>query len=284
LLVHENYARLAPWPSGAEDRVRFASARQPERPRKVAILAGGLGSRLVEETRSKSKAMIPVGDRPILWHLLRYYAHFGLTEFVVALGYQGDSVRAFFAEAGFRRAPPAVAGPDCQRWVDDTLTVDLVETGPTTQNGGRIKRLAPYVGGGTFMLTWCDGLADVDLDRLIAFHRSHGRLATLTAVHPPGRFGRLALVGERVCSFDEKAIGADEWINGAFFVLEPAVLDRIAGDDTQFERETLRTLAEDGELMAFRHDRFWHCMDTLKEAEDLNALWRSGAAPWKVWE
>jgi glucose-1-phosphate cytidylyltransferase len=149
-------------------------------------------------------------------------------------------------------------------------------------SGGRIKRLAPYLDG-PFMLTWCDGLADVDLARLRDFHRAHGRLATLTAVHPPARFGRLTLAGARISAFREKTVDPDEWINGAFFVLEPGVLDHIAGDETQFEREPLSRLAAAGELMAHRHEGSWQCMDTLKEAEDLNALWRGGGAFWKVW-
>ena len=162
-------------------------------------------------------------------------------------------------------------------------TVRLVDTGLDTMSGGRIKRLAPWLGGAPFMLTWCDGLADVDLDRLRSFHRGHGGLATLTAIHPPARFGRLTLAGDRISAFAEKTVDPAEWINGAFFVLDPGVFDFIAGDATQFEHEPLCGLARAGELMAYRHEAFWQCMDTLKEAQDLNALWQSGRAPWKIW-
>lgn len=248
---------------------------------KIAILAGGLGSRLSEETATKAKAMVEVGGQPILWHIMSYFAHFGLNEFVVALGYRGESIRDYFATRGFRRAP--ANGEACERWQAHGWTVDLVETGLETQNGGRIKRLAPYLGGGTFMLTWCDGLADVDLHELIAFHRAHGRLATLTAVHPPARFGRLVLDGDRIAEFREKTVDEHEWVNGAFFVLEPEVLGAIEGDHTWWEKDTLSRLARDGELMAFRHPDFWHCMDTLREAQVLNAMWSQGRAPWKVW-
>ncbi|HXV08375.1 MAG TPA: glucose-1-phosphate cytidylyltransferase [Burkholderiales bacterium] len=250
---------------------------------KVAILAGGQGTRLAEETRVKSKAMVRIGEQPILWHLLKYYAHYGYTQFVIALGYHADSIREYFIEGldavpvgdGVRTVLQPAAEP---RW-----TVELIDTGLETMSGGRLKRLAPYLGGAAFMLTWCDGLADVDLHRLRACHEAHGRLATLTAVHPPARFGRLTLAGDRISAFCEKTLDPDAWINGAFFVLEPGVFDYIEGDDTQFERQPLSRLAAAGELMAHRHEGFWQCMDTLKEAQDLNALWREGTAPWRIW-
>jgi glucose-1-phosphate cytidylyltransferase len=250
---------------------------------KVAILAGGQGTRLAEETRAKSKAMVRIGDQPILWHLLKYYEHYGYTRFVIALGYHADSIRQYFVEEldsdpvsnGVQTVLRPRAEPD---WI-----VELIDTGLETMSGGRIKRLAPYLDG-PFMLTWCDGLADVDLPRLCDFHRAHGRLATLTAVHPPARFGRLTLAGDRITAFREKTIDPEEWINGAFFVLEPRVFEYIAGDETQWEREPLSRLAAEGQLMAHRHEGFWQCMDTLKEAQDLGALWRRGAAAWKVWE
>lgn len=250
---------------------------------KIAILAGGLGSRMDEQAQIKSKALAEIGGHPILWHLLKYYHHFGFDEFVIALGHMGDSIRSYFETSGYRMAPSDGYQPN-QRWCNGSIEVNLVDTGLNTENGGRIKRLAPYLNDETFMLTWCDGLADVDLQRLRAFHDAHGRLATLTAVHPPGRFGRLTMDGERVRVFDEKAVFEEEWINGAFFVLEPGVFDYIEGDHTQFEQDTLRRLAAVGELMAYRHASFWQCMDTVKEQRALDAMWRNNTAPWKVWE
>jgi glucose-1-phosphate cytidylyltransferase len=251
---------------------------------KVAILAGGKGTRLAEETATKSKAMVRVGDAPVLWHIMKYYGSYGLSHFVVALGYQADSIRAYVESLGSRR--PAIAGgartiifPSAEpHW-----TIELIDTGPETMSGGRIRRLAPFIGGETFMLTWCDGLSDVPIDRLLDFHFKHGRLATLTAIHPPAKFGRLTLDGDQVTAFREKSVDPAEWVNGAFFVLEPAVFDFIAGDTTQWEHEPLGRLAAEGELMAFRHESFWQCMDTLPEAHMLDRLWREGGAPWKRW-
>jgi glucose-1-phosphate cytidylyltransferase len=250
----------------------------------AGILAGGQGSRLLEETRVKSKAMVLIGGRPILWHLLKYYEHYGFGEFVIALGYQAESIRQYFAQLGERR-PAQSAGPSTVVFprAEPGWTVRLVDTGLDTMSGGRIKRLAPWLDGAPFMLTWCDGLADVELDRLRTFHRAHGGLATLTAIHPPARFGRLTLAGDRINAFQEKTTDPAEWINGAFFVLDPGVFDFIAGDATQFEHEPLCGLAAAGELMAYRHESFWQCMDTLKEAQDLDALWQTGRAPWKIW-
>jgi glucose-1-phosphate cytidylyltransferase len=251
---------------------------------KVAILAGGQGTRLSEETRVKAKAMVMIGAQPILWHLLKYYAHFGFHEFVIALGYQADTIRRYFVERLGARAtsdgPRLLVRPQAE----PTWSVELIDTGAETETGGRIRRLAPYLEAAPFMLTWCDGLADVDLRKLGAFHQAHGRLATLTAVHPPPRFGRLSLDGDQVIAFREKVSDDDEWINGAFFVLEPGVFAYIDGDRDSFERATLPRLVAAGRaLCAYRHRGFWQCMDTLKEAEDLNRLWRAGQAPWQVW-
>lgn len=234
---------------------------------KVGILAGGLGSRLAEETDLRPKPMVEIGGVPILWHIMRYYAHFGFGEFAIALGYKAD-----FAQRWFADHPECTGG-----W-----SVDLVDTGETTNTGGRIKRLAPHVGEGTFMCTWGDGVGTVDLDALLAFHRSHGKLATLTAVRPPVRFGHMEMDGDRVVEFSEKPPASEGWINGAFFVFEPGVFDYIAGDDTQFEKEPLEQLAHDGELMAFRHEGFWQCMDTIRDRRLLEELWSSDP-PWRVW-
>ena len=246
---------------------------------KIAILAGGRGSRLAEETDVKSKAMVTIGDEPVLWHIIDYYARSGFTDFVVALGYKAESIQDYFQQTGELK-PESCLAPEHQCFSRNGLTIDLVDTGLETQNGGRIKRLKPYLGDRRFMLTWCDGLADIDLNQLSTFHDDHGKLATLTAVHPPARFGRLMMEGANVYEFQEKSVDPNEWINGAYFVLEPAVLDMIEDDTTHFESQTLAKLARDGELMAYRHDKFWQCMDTLKEAQTLNALWREGRAPW----
>jgi glucose-1-phosphate cytidylyltransferase len=251
---------------------------------KVAILAGGQGSRLAEETRVKSKAMVRIGDQPILWHLLKYYEHFGFKHFVIAIGYHADTIREYFVER--LRSRPLTDGVRTivQPEAEPDWTVELIDTGLETETGGRIKRLAPYLDRAPFMLTWCDGLALIDLHELRRFHERHGRLATLTAVHPPARFGRLRLDGDEVTAFREKVIDENEWINGAFFVLEPGVFDYIESDHSSFERDALPRLVKDRQqLRAYRHSGFWQCMDTLKEAQDLNRLWKEGRAPWKVW-
>lgn len=238
---------------------------------KVAILAGGVGSRLVEETARRPKPMVEIGGRPILWHIMMHYSFHGFREFVIALGYRGEVIRRY------------MAGPRIEADAAGGWEVDLVDTGQETMTGGRIKRLAGHLGDGTFMLTWGDGVSTVDLGALLAFHRRHGRLATVTAVRPPPRFGRLDLDGETVRAFEEKPAGGEGWINGAFFVLEPGVLDYIEGDATQFEQAPLESLARDGQLMAYRHEGFWQCMDTVHDRMRLERLWQGGAAPWRVW-
>jgi glucose-1-phosphate cytidylyltransferase len=255
---------------------------------KVAILAGGFGSRLVEETRDKPKAMVEIGGRPILWHIMMHYDRYGFKDFCLALGYRGEHIREYVR--GQQAGPSSHAAASTEgragvgRQCKPDWTINLVDTGLTTESGGRIKRLGPHVGDETFMLTWCDGLSDVNLRDLLAFHRAHGKLATLTAVHPPSRFGHLDLDSDRVVRFSEKPFLTDRWINGAFFVLEPAVLDYIEGRDTQWEKEPLERLAREGQLMAYRHSSFWQCMDTIRERESLEALWQRGEAPWKTWE
>ena len=253
---------------------------------KVAILAGGVGSRLAEETEIKPKPMVEIGGKPILWHILQHYSCYGFCDFVIALGYKGELIKRYMIEYCSLNTDLTVnvgtgtVVPHAKR--SPEWRVELIDTGKDTLTGGRIKRLAPYLGSETFMLTWGDGVADVDLSKLLEFHRAHGRLATLTAVRPPARFGHLEFSADRVCRFTEKPQTAEGWINGAFFVLEPGVFDYIDGDQSQWEREPLERLAEDGELMAYRHDGFWQCMDTLRDKVLLNELWDSGNAPWKV--
>lgn len=254
---------------------------------KVAILAGGLGSRLAEETAVKPKPMVEIGGKPILWHIMKIYAHYGFSDFVVALGYKGEVIKKYMVEyltlSGDFTVDLKNGHMVYHQERDCDWSVQLIDTGLHSMTGGRVKRLAPHLGDGTFMLTWGDGLADLDINRLLAFHRSHGKLATVTAVRPSARYGRLELQGERVAVFSEKPQTAAGWINGAFFVLEPQVLDYIDGDDTQFERQPLERLARDGQLMAYRHHAFWQCMDTLREKHILENYWQSGKPPWKVW-
>jgi len=254
---------------------------------KVAILAGGLGSRMGEETVVRPKPMVEIGGRPILWHIMKLYAHHGYDDFVVAAGYRGEYIKRWMSDYATLSGDVTVRLRDglvemrnrgCEDW-----TVHVVDTGPTTNTGGRIKRLRDWVDRAPFMLTWGDGVSDVDLDALLRFHRAHGRIATMTAVRPPARYGHLTTDGDRIVEFTEKPQLGEGWINGAFFVLEPEVFDYIDNDDTQWEREPLERLAKDGELMAYRHHGFWQCMDTPRERHLLEEMWRTGAAPWKVW-
>lgn len=255
---------------------------------KVAVLAGGYGSRLAEETEIRPKPMVEIGGRPILWHIMRYYYSYGYNQFVVALGYKGEYIKRYFLDychltsdlrVDFRSGEVTASNGLRPDWI-----VDLVDTGIKTQTGGRIKRLKPYMGGETFMLTWGDGVSNVDLDKLLAFHRAHGKLATLTAVRPPARYGYMNFNGDQVTAFMEKAQLMEGWINGAFFVLEPGVFDYIDGDETVWEHEPLERLAREGQLMAYKHESYWQCMDTLREKHLLEAIWESGKAPWKNWE
>jgi glucose-1-phosphate cytidylyltransferase len=255
---------------------------------KVAILAGGLGSRLAEETEVKPKPMVEIGGKPILWHIMMYYSQFGYDDFTIALGYKGEVIKKYMVDycalnrdltVSTRTGKVKMSGGLVSDW-----TVNLVDTGIGTQTGGRIKRLAPYIGNETFMLTWGDGLANVDLNELLKFHRAHGKLATLTAVRPTARFGHLEMDGDHITEFSEKPQTAEGWINGAFFVLEPEIFDYIEGDSTHFEKEPLEQLAREGQLMAYRHSSFWQCMDTLREKKFLETLWEGGNAPWKIWE
>ena len=255
---------------------------------KVVILAGGLGTRLAEETAVVPKPMVEVGGRPILWHIMKIYGSQGFDQFVVALGYKGDVIKRFFYEFQLlggnitidfasARVLPRSAPPE--PW-----TLDLIETGAETMTGGRLKRLAPLLRDGPFMLTYGDGVADVDLPRLLAYHKSHGRLATITAVRPPSRFGGLTFDGNGlVTQFSEKPQIGEGWINGGFMVLDPAVLDRIAGDESSLESDVLEELAKEGQLAAYQHGAFWQCMDTLRDKRQLEQIWESGRAAWKLW-
>jgi glucose-1-phosphate cytidylyltransferase len=254
---------------------------------KVVILAGGLGTRLQEETSARPKPMVEVGGRPILWHIMHLYAAHGLKEFVVALGYKAEMVRSYFLSYH------AVARDTTVRLADGSATVHgepredwtlhLIDTGLETQTGGRLRRLRQWLGNEPFCLTYGDGVSDIDIGRLIAFHEKHGKLATVTAVRPPARFGGLELDGDGVRKFAEKNQTSEGWINGGFFVLQPGVLDYIAGDSTLWEHEPLERLASEGQLRAFRHEGFWQPMDTLRDLRLLESLWSSGSPPWKTW-
>ncbi len=256
---------------------------------KIGILAGGLGTRLAEETESKPKPMVEIGGRPILWHIMKHYYHYGFKDFAIALGYKGEVIKKYMIDycslksdkltVDLKTGAVQVQGGNHLDW-----TVELIETGLYTNTGGRIKRLIPHMGNQTFMLTWGDGVSDLNLQELLAFHRSHGKLVTMTTVRPPARFGLPVLDGDRVVEFSEKPQIKEGWINGAFFVLEPEVFDYIEGDDTQWEKEPMERLAADDQLMAYRYTGFWQCMDTLRDKRRLESLWQSGNAPWKIWE
>jgi glucose-1-phosphate cytidylyltransferase len=255
---------------------------------KVVILAGGFGTRLSEETELRPKPMVEVGGRPILWHIMKGYAHCGYKEFGIALGYKGDVIKRYFLDYARLNSSFTVnlgSGDVMRRQpCREDWTVHLIDTGAQTMTGGRVKRMGPLVGRETFLLTYGDGVCSVDINELIKFHRKHGKLATVTAVRPPARFGGLVFDGDQVAEFTEKPQIGEGWINGGFFVFEPAVLDYIAGDETLLEREPLERLAADGQLMAYRHGDFWQCMDTIRDLRLLESLWASGEAPWKAWE
>ncbi len=255
---------------------------------KIAILAGGVGTRLAEETEIKPKPMVEIGGRPILWHIMMHYAAFGLRDFIVALGYRGEYIKKYFTDyaalsgsmrIGLRSGKVEHLDADVPDW-----SVELIDTGLPTLTGGRIKRLQPYIGNERFMLTWGDGVSDVNIGSLLDFHKRHGKLATVTTVRPTARFGHIEFDGDRVARFTEKPQTAEGWINGAFFVLEPGVFEYIEGDATQFEHGPMERLAKEGQLMAYKHSGFWQCMDTLRDKKLLQDLWDSGRPPWKTWK
>lgn len=255
---------------------------------KVVILAGGRGSRLSEETDVRPKPMVRVGDEPILWHIMSIYASHGYTDFVICLGYLGYVIKEYFANYLLHRSDVTVdlssGGLDFHTKHSDHWRVTLVNTGDATNTGGRLRRVRHHLPDDEpFLMTYGDGVANVDVRALMAFHLRHGRKATVTAVRPPGRFGNLAINGDTVESFAEKPYADGQLINGGFFVLSPSVIDYIGGDDTVWEREPMERLAREGDLRAYRHPGFWQCMDTLREKLWLTELWQTGKAPWKTW-
>lgn len=255
---------------------------------KAVILAGGFGSRLLEETTLRPKPMVEIGGRPILWHIMNIFAAHGVDEFVIALGYKGEVVKQYFLNYHALNSDLTLdlRSGACTVYesVHPDWRVHLVDTGLKTQTGGRVARLRNWLGEDeTFLMTYGDGLADVNITELLDSHRAHGRLATVTTVRPPARFGRLGFDGNRVTTFTEKAEESEGWINGGFFVLNTRALDYVSGDEVVWEREPIERLAGDGQLMAYRHYGFWSCMDTLKEKHMLEELWASGDAPWKTW-
>lgn len=253
----------------------------------VVVLCGGLGTRLREETEFRPKPMVEIGDRPILWHIMSIYAAAGLNHFVLALGYKGEFIKQYFLNfhphTSDLTVHLATGRVDYESNKAPDWHVTMVDTGPNTQTGGRVRRLKPWLEGKTFMLTYGDGVGNVDLTALLDFHKHHGKLATVTAIRPPSRFGSLNCEESRVRAFEEKPQIDSGWVNGGFFVLEPAVLDYITGDFSSWEHEALSKLAADGQLMAYRHEGFWAPMDTLRDKHFLQELWDSEKAPWKVW-
>jgi glucose-1-phosphate cytidylyltransferase len=254
---------------------------------RVVILAGGRGTRLAEVTGSRPKPMVEIGGRPILWHLMHYYAGHGYNDFLIACGFLGEQIKAYFNDYALHDSDFFVdLKSGTVRVVQGSRldwTVGLVDTGLDTMTGGRLRRLRQFLSDGTFMVTYGDGLSDVNIGELVRFHRAHGKLATVTAVRPPARFGGLTLDGDRVAEFTEKPQAEAGWINGGFFVFEPGIFDYLPGDPTILEREPLERLASDGQLMAFRHPGFFQPMDTIRERDLLDSLWAQGSAPWKNW-
>lgn len=256
---------------------------------KVVILAGGMGTRLSEETDLKPKPMVEIGDKPILWHIMKLYSHYGFNDFILCLGYKSYMIKEYFSNYFLHQADVTIDMQSNKMEVHhqkaEPWKITMVDTGLNTMTGGRIKRIEKYVGGKTFMLTYGDGVADVEIKKLLAFHKKSSRRATVTAVQPSGRFGALDIEGgDRVTSFYEKPHGDGAWVNGGFFVLEPEIFGCIDGDSSIWEREPLQRIAKDDQLAAYKHSGFWKCMDTLRDKAELERLWQGGKAPWKVWQ
>lgn len=256
---------------------------------KVVLLAGGLGTRISEESVLKPKPMIEIGGKPILWHIMKLYAHYGLDDFIICLGYKGQVIKDYFSNYVLYNSDITIDAKHNKLIYHQNQAepwrITLVDTGYETMTGGRLRRVAAHLDEHEpFCFTYGDGVGDIDIAKLISFHKTHGREATLSAVIPPGRYGAVELQGDKVNRFVEKPPGDNSFINGGFFVLNPSVLGRIESDDTSWERAPLEGLAKDGELQAYRHTGFWQAMDTLRDKNFLESLWQSGAAPWKVWE
>lgn len=257
---------------------------------KVVILAGGYGTRISEESHLKPKPMIEIGERPILWHIMKLYSHYNFNDFVICLGYKGYVIKEYFAQYFLHGSDVTFDLVENKMNIHSSDGVEpwkvtLANTGIDTLTGGRIKRVREYIGNETFMLTYGDGVSDVNIAELLAFHKSHGKLATVTAVQPSGRYGVLGLNDDAsVLEFIEKPKTLDAWINGGFFVLEPEVLDYIEDDNTSFEEEPLRKLAKDDQIVAYKHPGFWRCMDTQRDKFVLESMWNEGKAAWKVWK
>lgn len=271
--------------------IKLKNAKEDEIMMKVVILAGGLGTRISEESHLRPKPMIEIGDMPILWHIMKEYSFYGYNEFIICCGYKGYLIKEYFADYYLHRSDVTFdfADGNCitiHNNVAEPWKVTLVDTGLSTMTGGRLKRTARYLDPDqTFMLTYGDGVSDINIRDLVAYHRSHGKLATITAIQPGGRFGMLDIdSGNVIRNFKEKSVEDGGWVNGGFMVLEPGVLDYIDGDETILEKKPLESLAADGQLNAFKHSGFWQCMDTIRDKNQLEELWQSGRAPWKVWD
>jgi glucose-1-phosphate cytidylyltransferase len=253
---------------------------------KAVILAGGLGTRISEESHLKPKPMIEIGGQPILWHIMKTYSHHGINDFVICLGYKGYVIKEFFANYFLHTSnvtfDMANNKMEVHQRYAEPWRVTLIDTGTDTMTGGRLARVRPYLDESTFCMTYGDGVSDLNIRDTVAFHRQHGKKATITAIQPPGRYGALNMDGDQVLSFQEKPAGDGAWINGGFFVLEPSALDYIEGDATIWENQPLMRLAQEGELMSYRHSGFWQAMDTLRDKNQLNDMWQHNP-PWKVW-